>query len=321
MNITIFLMIFLTLLTIFYMIISYFVISKQSPITRLKKFMEGKGYNENQKKSEFKLVNILTMLSKTVKNLRLLDGYRDRVQKEMIKAHLPLKAEEFITLRIILALSFMFGSYILVKDFTVVIIFGVLGWLIPKIYVGSRISKRIKRFNDSLGDAIVLISNSLKAGYSFFQAVDLVSKEMTGPIAEEFSLLQKEINYGYTTEEALENLLSRVKSDDLELVITAVLIQRQIGGNLAEILDNISTTIRERIRIKGEIKTLTAQGKMSGIIISLLPPGLGLIIYLINPEHIKILFTEKVGIIMVIISIIMELMGILFIKKIVDIKV
>ncbi len=316
----IFFLCFITLLAIFYLIISI-SINKQKSILRLKKYIDEKSYNEKKRKSEFKIKNILSILSRTVREMKVLDGYREKTQYSLVKAHIPLKAEEFITLRILLAFSFMFLGYISGKQLVLILILGSIGWIGPSIYVGSRIKNRIKQLNDSLGDAIVLISNSLKAGYSFFQAIDIVAQEMTGPIAQEFTLLQKEINLGFTTEEALDNLLKRVKSDDLELVITAVLIQRQVGGNLAEVLDNISSTIRERVKIKGEIKAITAQGRISGIIISILPPALGVVLYLINPDHIKLLFTNTIGLIMVGLSVGMELMGIYFIRRIVKIEV
>lgn len=316
----IFFLSFMTLMVIFYVIISI-SINKQKSILRLKKYIDEKSYNEKKRKSEFKIKNILSILSRAVREMKVLDGYREKNQNSLLKAHIPLKAEEFITLRILLSFSFMFLGYISGKQLILILVLGFIGWIFPSIYVGARIKNRIKQLNDSLGDAIVLISNSLKAGYSFFQAIDIVAKEMTGPIAQEFTLLQKEINLGYTTEEALDNLLKRVKSDDLELVITAVLIQRQVGGNLAEVLDNISSTIRERVKIKGEIRTITAQGRISGIIISILPPALGVVLYLINPDHIKLLFTNTIGLIMVGLSVGMELMGIYFIRRIVKIEV
>jgi tight adherence protein B len=211
--------------------------------------------------------------------------------------------------------------FALTKSILFTVIASIIAWLFPTFILRARIKKRVKSLNEQLSDAIVLISNSLKAGYSFFQAVDIVAKEMTGPIAEEFALLQKEVNLGLTTEKALENLVARVKSDDLELVVIAVLIQRQVGGNLSEILDNISSTIRERVKIKGEVKTVTAQGRASGFIISLLPVGLGLILFVINPEHISTLFTDPIGIAILVFSVMMELIGIYFISKIVKIEI
>ena len=201
------------------------------------------------------------------------------------------------------------------------LIIGCAAWYAPMLILKSKVKKRIKLLNEQLGDAIGLVSNSLKAGYSFFQAVDMVAKEMTGPIAEEFQVLQKEINLGLPTEKALENLAARIPSDDLGLLVTAVLIQRQTGGNLAEVLDNISTTIRDRVRIKGEIRTVTAQGRISGWVISLLPVGLCFLIYLINPQHISVLFTRTLGILLLAVSALMELTGIFIIRRIIKIEI
>jgi tight adherence protein B len=201
------------------------------------------------------------------------------------------------------------------------LIMAVVGWVTPLFILNRNINKRLRTINNQLGDTIAVLSNSLKAGHSFFQAVDSVGRELTGPVADEFSKLQKEISLGVNTETALENMVSRVGSDDMELMVTAVLIQRQIGGNLAEILDNISETIRQRIRAKGEIRTLTAQGRMSGWVISLLPFLLAIAISMISPEHMKVLITSQLGIIMIVIALVMELMGILFVKKIINIEV
>ncbi|HPZ04739.1 MAG TPA: type II secretion system F family protein, partial [Clostridiales bacterium] len=144
---------------------------------------------------------------------------------------------------------------------------------------------------------------------------------MKGPIAEEFAIFKKEVSLGLNTEKALENLSARVKSEDLELAITAVMIQRQVGGNLAEVLDKITETIRDRVRIKGELKAITAQGRISGIVISLLPVVLCLIIYMINPGHMSLLFTRPLGIIMLVFAGFMELTGIVMIRRIVRVEI
>ncbi|MGE5329056.1 MAG: type II secretion system F family protein [Deltaproteobacteria bacterium] len=311
---------FITLILVFYLI-AVFVLSKQRYISRLNKYIYDSGRSERYQRNNRKFKNSIYFLSKTIRYIKFLDGYRNKIQADLVKANIPLKSEEFINIRIILSLGLGIVPYISGKGIVIAVISGILGWIIPYMYVNTRIKKRIKQFNDSLGDAIVLIANSLKAGFSFFQAVDVVAKEMDGPIAQEFGIMQKEINLGCTTEEALENLNNRIKSNDLELLITAVMIQRQVGGNLAEVLDNISTTIRERIKIKGEIKTITAQGRMSGMVIAILPPALGFIIYLINPEHIGLLFKSTLGFVLVGVSIGMEVLGIYFIKKIVDIEI
>ena len=317
---------FLSVLLFTYPILS-FLIGKQTPITRLNRYTNSTVISaEGKKQSKQQELKIgLGFIARGVKDAKSLDGYKKKIQLELQRAHILLKPEEYITVSIILFFALGLLMFIFMSSSKFAIIFaivgGIIGWILPSFYLKMKIKKRIKFLNDQLNDAIVLISNSLKAGYSFFQAVDIVAKEMTGPIAEEFSQLQKEVNFGTTTEKALENLVTRVTSDDLELVVTAVLIQRQVGGNLSEVLDNISTTIRERIRIKNEVKTVTAQGRVSGMIIAAMPPILGLILFFINKSHIMVLFTEPIGLAILGFSVFMEIIGIYFISRIVSIEV
>ena len=313
---------FVTMLFITYPLTKSLLVKKTS-ISRLKKYISVDQMRDEKKKgSKRELKSSLNFVSKGIGNVRFLDGYKKKIQVQLTRAHLLLRAEEYITLCLIL-FTVLFFLVIMLKGalhWPLAVLVGIAGWLAPSFILKSKIKKRVKNLNDQLGDAIILISNSLKAGYSFFQAVDAVSKEMSGPISEEFILLQKEINLGLNTDKALENMANRVMSDDLELVVTAVMIQRQVGGNLAEVLDNISSTIRDRVRIKTEIKTVTAQGRLSGIIISVLPIVLGIVIYLINPELMSLLFTEPLGILILIVSVIMESIGIFLIRKIVQIE-
>lgn len=307
-------------------ILSMFFDSK-NPISRLNKYITEVQFKSEEIKSEKKLYkNGFKTVSKMVGGISVFSSYKKNLQVQLSRANILLKAEEFITASLVLSITFLISAIIIKGDSLVnVVFFGALGlafgWLFPIILLKNAIKKRLKELNDQLIDTIVLISNSLKAGYSFFQAVDSVSKDMRGPIAQEFAILQKEINLGIPMEKALENLVTRVASDDLELIVTAVLIQRQVGGNLSEVLDNISNTIRERIKIKGEIKTVTAQGKMSGIVISLLPVILGVILFFINPSNLMLLFTTSLGLIILFGSVVMELIGIFIISKIVKIEV
>lgn len=262
-------------------------------------------------------------LSREISKARFLDGYKKKLQAELTRAHMPLKADELITLNLIIFIATTALIILIVgaEGWLPAFVAGIVGWNVPMFIIKGKMKKRIKRLNEQLGDAITMMSNSLKAGYSFFQAVDIVVEEMTGPISEEFGIMQREINLGQTTEKALENMVARVSSEDLELVITAVMIQRQVGGNLAEVLDNITATIRDRVRIKGEMKTMTAQGRMSGWVISLLPAILYILIYLINPAQMGLLFQRPIGIIMIVVAVVMEFIGIMFIRKIVQIEI
>lgn len=240
----------------------------------------------------------------------------------MLRAGLPLRGGEFIVLcggsAILLAilLFLISGGKLLAA-----LIGAAVGVLIPFLLVGIKTAKRMKAFNGQLGDALILIANSLRTGYSFMQAADMVAQEMRPPISTEFSRTVKEMNLGITMENSLENLAKRIDSDDLDLVLTAVLIQRQVGGNLSEVLDNIAKTIRERVRIRGEIRTLTAQGRISGVIVSLLPLGLGLVIYAMNPEYIRLLFVHPAGKLMLGVAVVGQMIGIMIIRRIVNIEV
>jgi tight adherence protein B len=187
--------------------------------------------------------------------------------------------------------------------------------------VGRRISGRLNAFNKQLPDTISLLSNALRAGSSFLQSVELVSRESPPPMGPEMGRVVREVNLGLGMEEALANMVRRIKSDDLDLMVTAIGVQQQVGGNLAEVLDTIAFTIRERVRIKGEIRTLTAQGRYSGYIVAFLPVAIAVTLNFINPEFMRPLFTELIGQILLATGLIMMSIGFFAIRKITDIKV
>lgn len=279
------------------------------------------GKDEKVKKQQENYRQGLGLLARSIEKTGFFTKYKNNIRMKLTNANILMKAEEYLSICLILfVVSGLLGA-LLFKNFLMVIIMAVIGWVTPLFILNRNINKRLKKINSQLGDTIAILSNSLKAGHSFFQAVDSVSRELTGPMADEFAKLQKEISFGINTEIALENMVNRVGSDDLELMVTAVLIQRQVGGNLAEVLDNISGTIRQRIRAKGEIRTLTAQGRMSGWIISLLPFLLAIAISIISPQQMKTLISSPIGIIMILIAFIMEFLGIIFVRKIINIEV
>lgn len=314
-----------------YTISMYFIIlpflKNTDYISRLEEYDEKSKFIISNKKLNKKNDTQIAFgaLSKQVSSFKLFEGYKHKIHYKLVKANLKIKAEEFVTICLMVFLLISFFVVILsgfkVASYFYSIPIGLLGWIIPEIIIGIIVKKRQLKFNIQLGDTITLISNSLKAGYSFLQAIETVTREIKGPVSEEFLMLLKEINFGQTYEKSLLNMVERVESDDLELVVTALLIQKQVGGNLSEVLDSISSTIRERIKIKGEIRTVTAQGRISGLIISLLPVILGVILFLMSPEHIMILFTDPYGIGILVTSIILEFIGIMMIKKIVNIEV
>lgn len=195
------------------------------------------------------------------------------------------------------------------------------GYLIPGFYVKYRIGQRLKKFNNQLGDTLTLLSNALKAGYSFAQAIDTVAKNAVEPIGDEFARAVREMNLGGSPDEALGNITKRIASPDFDLVSTAYSIHRTVGGNLAEILDNIAYTIRERVRIKGEIQTLTAQARASGTIITALPILLATFMFFVTPSYFTPMFGNIIGWILLAIGAFMIFIGNLIIRRIVAIEV
>jgi tight adherence protein B len=253
-----------------------------------------------------------------------------KIARDLARADLKLRVVEFIGLKILVGLlGVLIGLYLgrasTEAMFASALVGAVLFSFLPDMYVGHRAKGRVKAFNNQLGDTIVMMANALRGGYSFLQTLDMVSKEAPPPVSDEFRRVVQEVGLGRTTEEALDNLLRRLPSEDLDLLITAVNIQHEVGGNLAQILDTIGHTIRERVRIKGEIQTLTAQGRISGYVITGLPIALAGYITMVNPTYMAPLFTfgfpPEAWCCMPVTSLVMIGLGYWAIMKIVDIEV
>ena len=255
---------------------------------------------------------------------------------ELARADLKLTVAEFWAMTLLSVILVGALSWILFHQSWIFLLAGViLGYFLPRMFVKMRQSGRLKKFNDQLGDGITLMANGLRAGYSLLQAMDAVAREMPPPISFEFRRVVQEIGLGIDNERAFQNLLRRVPSDDLDLMVTAISVQAEIGGNLAEILEIIGFVIRERVRIKGEIKVLTAQGQISGYVITFLPIVLGLVLYAMNPEYVgRMIFScegrglaptakcsQPCGWIMIGSGLISIAVGYFAIQKIVDIEV
>ncbi len=240
---------------------------------------------------------------------------------KLAQADLKLSVGEFLIMNFMSVLLFSLLIYILGRSVFLIPVGAVLGFFFPRFYINMRKGARLKAFNGQLGDTITLMANALRAGYSLIQAMEAVSREMPPPISVEFARVVKEVGLGLTHEEAMNHLLERVRSDDLDLLITAINVQHEVGGNLSEILDSIGFTIRERVRILGEVKVLTAQGMMSGYVISFLPVALMAILYLINGEYIGAMFKEPCGWAMLALMAILITSGFIAIQKIVRIEV
>jgi tight adherence protein B len=252
------------------------------------------------------------------------------LSRELARADLKLKPAEYIAIMAFSAVGtaavFWFlgdrGNTFPIPLFT--IIGAIVGLFIPRIYVRRQQSKRLIRFNDQLADMLNLMVNGLRAGYSTMQAMEAVSKEMPTPISDEFRRVVQEMQIGIPMEPALANLLRRIPSDDLDLVITAMNVQREVGGNLAEILDTISYTIRERVRIKGEIRVLTSQVMYSGRFLAMMPLIISGILWILNREYMMEFFnpeTRLPGIIALSVGAIMVMAGYFVMTKIANIEV
>ena len=238
---------------------------------------------------------------------------------KMQQADWPLTGSEFqlilTFLGVICALSFFAYTLQIISIFGGFIFGALLGWAALNI----RIQRRQAAFTKQLSDMLKMIADAMRAGFSFMQAMEHVAREMDAPASREVQKLMRETNLRVPLETALENMSHRVKSKDFDLVITAVLIQRQVGGNLSQILDSISNTINARLRMRREVKTLTAQGRMSGFILALLPIALAVFINVVNPSYLKPLLEEEIGHIAIGLAIFFEIIGFIVIKRIVNI--
>ncbi|MBB5335084.1 tight adherence protein B [Pectinatus brassicae] len=239
----------------------------------------------------------------------------------MQRAGIPLTGGEIVAFTLIVGfLAAVFVMLITLRWQWSIISFCIAVILIV-LYIKIKITRRLHAFTEQMGDTLLMISDAIRVGFSFMQAIDFVAKEMEAPIGEEFSKVIAETHIGTPLETALNNMAKRVKSDDFDLMVAAVLIQRQVGGNLAYILDTISATIMSRIRMKREVKTLTAQGRLSGVVLALLPIFLAVILYIINPQYLQPLLTTPTGHMAIGGALISELVGFWVIQRIVDIDV
>jgi tight adherence protein B len=260
--------------------------------------------------------------------------FGSQIAADLARADLKLRVSEYLALWgastvavpvLMVVLSPVFSS---LGTPLFLIVGAIVGFFVPRFWVSRRKSSRLGKFNNQLADTISLIANALRAGASFLQAVEMVVRETQAPMSTEFARVVREVNLGLPFDQALENMVRRVRSDDLDLMVTAISIQHQVGGNLAEILDSIAFTIRERVRIKGEIRTLTAQQRMSGLVVGLLPIGLFIFLSIAAPSFMAALFDQKIrlaglpaGVVLLGAGGFMMALGFLAIQRIVDIEV
>jgi len=259
-------------------------------------------------------------------NLRLeRSSWGDRIARDLARADLKLKAGEYLALMTITGLTVGFIAWYLGgRSILFALIGAFFGVTLPRMYVHRQQNLRLQRFNNQLADMLNLMVNGLRAGYSSMQAMEAVSREMPPPISDEFRRVVQEIQIGLPTNQALDNLLRRIASDDLDLVVAAMNIQREVGGNLAEILDTISYTIRERVRIKGEMRVLVSQVMYSGRFLALMPVFISIALWVLNRPYMMQFFnpdTRIVGITMLCIGLTMIMTGYFVMTKIATIDI
>jgi len=254
--------------------------------------------------------------------------------RDIARADLKLKPSEFLAIWAVSIIGVPLAMVVFslglpaLRNPLFLVVGALIGFLLPRFWLSRRKAGRLNAFNKQLPDTITLLANALRAGSSFLQAIELVVRESRPPISTEFSRVIREVNLGLPFEQALENMVRRVRSDDLELMATAISIQHTVGGNLAEILDSIAYTIRERVRIKGEIRTLTAQQRLSGYVVGFLPIGLAAFLFIAAPNFMDAMFLNPpsvlglpAGVVLLLFGGFMMFIGFMLIRKIVDIEV
>jgi tight adherence protein B len=243
-----------------------------------------------------------------------------RIADQLAQASLKLTVTEYLILNLVSILLCGALGYLVFRNLLFVTGL-VIGFFLPRVVLRSMRSRRLTKFNDQLGDAINLMVNSLKAGYSVPIAMETVANDMPPPISVEFRRVVIETGLGVSLEDALGHMLRRVHSNDLDLLVTAINVQNEVGGTLAEILETISETIRERVRIEGEIKTLTAQGEITGYVIGGLPFVLTVILFLLNREYMSRMFTTPCGWVMLGVALVIVVAGFIIMRRIVRIEI
>ncbi len=247
-------------------------------------------------------------------------GRLARLADELYLSGIALKAEEFLILWV--CCGVVFPIVLRILDVRLMVVLGVviLGSALPIVLVKLSKAKSQRAFDGQLVDALTILCNSLRAGFSFQTAMDHIAAELPDPISREFRRVSRECHLGMPLEESLAGLVRRSGSEDLELIVSAVTIQRQVGGNLAQVLDNISGTIRSRIKLRGDIKALTASGTLSGYIIGAMPVILLVVLMIFNPSHVEMFFETEIGKLLLLLSAVMEGIGFFFVRKIVNVK-
>lgn len=257
---------------------------------------------------------------------RLVSGsWSDRAADDLSRAGMSLKVSEFLMIRLLSAGGFAILMVLFAPGATLgvllAIVAGLVGFMLPAWLVAFRRSRRQSALNDQLPEMLALLSNSLRSGFAFTQAIDLAADQLEPPIREELKLVQRDTTLGASMDDALEAMAARSGSYDFEMVVSSVLIQRTVGGNLSEILDTVADTVKERKRLEGEIRSLTASQRFTGLVLSIYPIVLGLVFFAIAPDVWKVLVTEEAGRLLLAVAAVLQVIGIIAIRRVLTLEV
>ncbi len=248
-------------------------------------------------------------------------GVSERLDMELEAAGVSLRSGEFVVATVGAAIvGAVLGAAIL-QNLLLALVIGIVAGAAPTIALRTALARRSEKLREQLPDVLTIMASSLRAGHSFLQSLDTVAKEISQPAATEFQRVVAEIRLGRAAEDAMESMAERVGSADFKWAVLAVNIQREVGGNLAEILDNVADTLRERAMIRRQIRVLTSEGRLSAWVLAILPVAIGLYMFAVNPDYIKLLFTTTIGLVMLITALCLLVVGMFWMKKIVDIDV
>jgi len=254
---------------------------------------------------------------------RLINGFGlgYKLADSVMQADLPMTASEYVLVVAGIALlGFLIGTFVLGE-----VLFGavlaVVGLFIPGMFVRSRRAKRQRQITEQLPDVLTLMVGALRSGYGLSQAIELLVEQLPDPASKEFERVQRATGFGLSIQQALTDMANRIGTDDVALVVTAINVQSETGGNLATTLDTIGVTVRDRLKLKRDIRVMTSQQRFTGYVLAFLPVALGVIIYLLNPEYMSQLFQPGLVRILPVMAVIFQILGFMAMRKIVDIEV
>jgi tight adherence protein B len=290
---------------------------KREVLRRLRIFSSAEYEDETIDIIRKKLLSEVPWLNQVLLSIR----WTEKIDRLLVQSGTAYTLGVFVLLSVLLvAGGFVVGSWVISSRLLLIPVALLLG-MIPFFYIYSKKKKRMEKFQRQLPDALDLVSRALKAGHAFSAGLQMVADELGDPVGTEFEKALYEVNFGVGVSEALRNLSHRVDCPDLKFFIISVILQRETGGNLAEILGNISHLIRERFKLQGRIRVLSAEGRLSAGILIAIPFVIALALYVLNPGYVRTLLTDPIGKVLVLFAMIMMIVGIFVMKRMIEIKV